>query len=70
MGSKPPSSWGFFGGTLEWDGKGYTIILHDGSNIYLKYNEARSVISIIKAHTSHHHGTKKKREIQNGKVFD
>jgi hypothetical protein len=41
-------SWGFFGGTVEYDGRGYSIRLHDNAGeIYLERNEASSLVSLL-----------------------
>lgn len=41
-------TWGFFGGTVEYDGRGYHIVLHNGAGeIYLERNEASSLVSLL-----------------------
>jgi hypothetical protein len=39
---------GFYGGVVEYDGRGYCIKLHDDKGeIYLEYREAASLVSLM-----------------------
>jgi len=46
--TKPIKSHGFYGGVVEYDGKGFCIKLHDNAGeIYLEYREAASLFSLM-----------------------
>lgn len=42
-------SWGFYGGNkVEYDGSGFTIKMQYGETVYLEYNEASSLTSLLR----------------------